>query len=102
MKPSEYIKKGWCQGTLARNKNLKPVLPKSSEAKRWCASGAIYASSGLDKYDYAKVMRQVILVHYPRFKGCTSVIIAFNDYKYTYSHAVLKIMLEVEKILGLD
>jgi hypothetical protein len=43
-KPSDYIKKGWCQRTTARGSDLEPTLPQLATAVQWCIVGAIYAA----------------------------------------------------------
>lgn len=44
MKPSEYIRKGWCQGTSALDHSGTPCVPTSPAAVAWCIYGAIYAA----------------------------------------------------------
>lgn len=41
LKPSDYIRKGWCQETFARDAKGNSVDPRSSEACCWCIAGAI-------------------------------------------------------------
>jgi len=43
-KPSYYIKRGWCQGTLARDTQGEACLETSPDAIAWCTYGAIYAA----------------------------------------------------------
>jgi hypothetical protein len=50
MKPSDYIKKGWTQGVLARNAAGTPVATYSPDAVSWCLSGAILAAYPDDWY----------------------------------------------------
>ena len=40
MKPSEYIRKGWCQGMLARDGMGNRVRPLAPEAVAWSMLGA--------------------------------------------------------------
>lgn len=44
MKPSDYIRKGWCQfnTALAEDGSYRPA--KDGEACRWCLDGALYAT----------------------------------------------------------
>lgn len=44
MKPSDYIKRGWCQGEYARDANGRAVPAQDSRACQWCIDGAIYAA----------------------------------------------------------
>ena len=44
MKPSEYIKKGWCQGQLAKDAYGIGTEPNYTSATRWCLYGAILAA----------------------------------------------------------
>ncbi len=41
MLPSQYLEKGWTQGTFARDENYKPVNEGNPSAICWCVSGAI-------------------------------------------------------------
>lgn len=44
MRPSDYIKKGWCQGASAVDEQGVVVDPRSPQAARWCLTGAIIAA----------------------------------------------------------
>lgn len=44
MKPSEYIRKGWCQRLYAVDEYEAPCHPTSSLACAWCLEGAIQAA----------------------------------------------------------
>jgi hypothetical protein len=46
MKPSDYIRRGWTQGTHARDADGKPVRADSPEAVAWCLTGALHAAYG--------------------------------------------------------
>jgi hypothetical protein len=46
MKPSDYIRRGWTQGTLAENADGVHVIATDSDACKWCLMGAINASFG--------------------------------------------------------
>jgi len=41
MKPSEYIRKGWCQGTLSRTEDGTPTYLSNDAPAKWCLMGAI-------------------------------------------------------------
>ena len=51
MKPSDYIRKGWCQGYMARDSNGAPCDPAWQEATYWCLWGALYKAYGEEKID---------------------------------------------------
>jgi hypothetical protein len=44
MKPSDYIKKGWCQGANAKDFNGWECGPLDDEAVSWCALGSLWAA----------------------------------------------------------
>jgi hypothetical protein len=41
MKPSDYLKRGWCQLASARDADGTPCFPGDPDAVAWCLSGAI-------------------------------------------------------------
>lgn len=45
MKPSEYIRKGWCQGTPARDRNGNTVAFNDEQAVAWCLLGALFRAA---------------------------------------------------------
>lgn len=76
MKPSDYIRKGWCQHSAARDAYGHSVDACDPQASEWCLSGAIVAA-----YPEEVVVREKI---YPRLKkklDVTSIsnIINWND-----------------------
>lgn len=44
MKPSDYIRKGWCQNQQAVDNKGMPVEGYDKDAVAWCAFGAIVAA----------------------------------------------------------
>lgn len=44
MKPSDYVKRGWCRGASAKDALGIVVDPTSSHAIQWCTYGAICAA----------------------------------------------------------
>ena len=46
MKPSEYIRKGWCQDVSALDSEGQPVKGRDESACAWCIHGAFDASLG--------------------------------------------------------
>lgn len=44
MKPSDYIRKGWCQHVLAKDSSDHTVEPYNPDAVMWCLAGAIIAA----------------------------------------------------------
>ena len=48
------IKKGWCKGAGARNKNNKPVEWKSIQATKYCVVGAIFSTKFATYYEQEK------------------------------------------------
>ena len=51
------IAQGWCQGPLAVDNIDHPVGVRSPRACKWCASGAVLASTLGDYYDQSSTMR---------------------------------------------
>ena len=43
MKPSDYIRRGWCREKTAKNAQGEPCHPWSLEAVAWCLEGALRA-----------------------------------------------------------
>jgi hypothetical protein len=62
MKPSDYIKRGWTQGTAARNLVAERVNATSPYAVCWCIFGALLAAdrikSGATRYKLQCHLRQ--------------------------------------------
>ena len=50
-KPSDYIKKGWCQGSSARYSDGITCNPESLHAEQWCLHGSVIAAY---QEDFAK------------------------------------------------
>ncbi len=46
MKPSDYIRKGWCQESFAKTKTGNIVYGDDPAAVCWCLDGAIDAACG--------------------------------------------------------
>lgn len=44
MKPSDYVKKGWCQHSSALSADGTVVSPSDGQAQRWCLLGALDAA----------------------------------------------------------
>ena len=58
MKPSDYLKKGWCQGRAAQDDEGRFVLSGSPSAACWCLLGACSAAyhsggTGIDPVSFA-------------------------------------------------
>lgn len=54
MRPSEYLRQGWCQGTLARNKDGESGGLARRDAVAWCMDGALRQArydGGIDGMD---------------------------------------------------
>lgn len=49
MKPSDYLKKGWCQLAPARDAEGRNVLATGNEPVAWCISEAIWKAFGPDE-----------------------------------------------------
>ncbi|MGH3087742.1 MAG: DUF6197 family protein [Rubrobacteraceae bacterium] len=41
MKPSDYVRKGWCRGTFAMDVEGRQAPIQSPRAVAWCISGAV-------------------------------------------------------------
>lgn len=61
-KPSDYIKKGWCQGTNAKDSLGWFCVPSDPDAIGWCLSGAILAAYPNDPVKREKVCNQLPIV----------------------------------------
>ena len=44
MKPSEYVRKGWCQVVSSRDTDGRPCNPDDPNAAQWCLVGAVKAA----------------------------------------------------------
>jgi hypothetical protein len=49
MKPSDYIRKGWCQRAFARDARGNRTSPGSQFAVAWCAAGALMANGEMGR-----------------------------------------------------
>ena len=47
-RPSDYVRKGWCQGSIARDAQGKSCLETSPDAVQWCLYGAVSAAYPYD------------------------------------------------------
>lgn len=45
-KARALIKKGWCQGFFAQTSDGEEVDANDRRARKWCASGAVFAQKG--------------------------------------------------------
>lgn len=69
MKPSEYVRKGWCQRVAAVDKLGLPCYPTSRMAHAWCAIGAIEAAYPNDNKKFADTTEKLYL----KLKGLDSI-----------------------------
>lgn len=60
MKPSDYIKKGYCQIDVAQDANGNHVHPDSPKARKWCLFGAFHKSrTSMEGVEWQSVWAQV-------------------------------------------
>lgn len=59
MKPSEYIRQGWCQGAVARNATGVPCQPTHRDATAWCLYGAINKTYPEDTEQRTRIMDRI-------------------------------------------
>lgn len=58
MKPSDYIKKGWCQRAVAKTSIGIETKPRSNDAWSWCIVGAVLASCAGKRVGLSKKAKQ--------------------------------------------
>lgn len=96
MLPSQYLEKGWTQGTFARDKDGNPVNEYNSSALCWCASGAISAAFPMSyEIDLAVKLTKEIE------KITKTKIVLWNDDEDRTHEEVIYIVREAEKILNI-
>ena len=88
MKPSDYLKRGWCQGTMARCCGTD-CLP-TKDADEWCLMGAIRAS-GVNLVDYELKLFDLI----------ENTAVDWNDNPSRTQDEVIALAEKVEKELGI-
>lgn len=71
MKPSQYIKKGWCQGVNAKDSYGYFCEPTSPCAIKWCLIGAIQAA-------YPQDTRKRMEIH-SKLESHSPIIAHWND-----------------------
>ena len=95
MKPSELLKKGWCQNHVAINSANEVCEPDAPNAVAWCYLGAFRAIYGCktDSYDeWFRVGRRVCNGDDPH---------DFNDAMNRTQAEVVALAEKVEAILGI-
>jgi hypothetical protein len=94
MKPSDYLKKGWCQGVLAKDAKGRNAGLFHSPPVAWCITGAMNASfKELSKRArFYKLCQK--LINY-------DVVSTWNDTTGRTQAEVIALAEEVEKRMGL-
>ena len=62
LRPSDYLRKSWGQGVIARNRRGKVVDPESVAAVQWCMLGALtccWRTEQLTSGEWAVLMRHL-------------------------------------------
>ena len=106
-RPSDYLKKGWTQETLAKNADGSYTDPDDS-AESYCLLGSIFAAM-TDPEDYTvrvklqTALHDVLIERYdvldpPEGMG---IISAMNDYAIQTQEEAVARMLEAEEASGL-
>ena len=107
MLPSGYVKKGWCQGSYARDINGVVCLETSPLACYWCLVGSSWASLGdgtITRVQQGFIIRECITV----LRGSTVleepfVLYSWQDEEGRTREEVLKVLEEAEKrVLGVE
>ena len=91
MKPSDYLKKGWCRGSMARDKGGKAVSPNSDKAVAWCLWGSLYAEVYLQGSAIQEAMFQ-----------CPADMMEFNDAPGRTQHECVEVMMKAETEVGVS
>ncbi len=97
MLPSQYLEKGWTQGSFAIDINGALVSVRSTNAVCWCLTGAIEAS--YRHLNYNEIIIYSITEEIKKITGAKTVI--WNDTKGRTQEEVVKLMKQVESNLGL-
>ena len=63
LKPSDYVRKGWCQGTMARDAQGKYCPEYSSDAIPWCVYGAVYVTYSEDQLRRERILDMLQSFH---------------------------------------
>ena len=97
MRPSSYLKKGWCRGAFARTEEGQPCSVMSDNAVAWCAEGAIAAAYEFQGIHYHE-MDQMFFHLGQKIGG---KILVWNDLPEQTRHHVIATMEAVElEVLG--
>lgn len=100
---SDIIRKGWTQGTYARNEAGQPVGALDKEACQWCLRGALKRA---DNFDHASLSVYGIKVYQRVLQSLSNSIFpqslaSWNDEKGRTQADVIKI-LEEGKLLSFN
>ena len=91
MKPSDYLKKGWCQRATARNTRGQSVDVRSGKAVAWCLWGALHVERNPQAYALRKaIFRRV------------GDLFDFNDAPERTQAECVVVMMEAEKEVGVS
>lgn len=74
IKARGHIERGWCKNALARTSNGRKIDPYHADAAKWCAIGAVIATTGTDSNP--AVYRRLTAA--AKWLGSPNVM-AFND-----------------------
>lgn len=85
-KPSDFIKRGWCQYTMARDKEGRDCFETSPDAVAWCTYGAIYAAYPLHPYRRESILNMI------RREYHIPAIGVWNDHYSRTRHDVLTLL----------
>lgn len=94
MKASELVRKGWCQGTAAVDKDDRPISCDDDKAVKFCALGAIHAV-WLDSEMGRKLFKALV-----KLIG-TECVADWNDLKTQTQEEVVRTLEQAEKEIGL-
>ena len=125
MLPSEYLEKGWTRGALARTHDGRSADRQSSNAVKWCMTGAMIAAYEdndnhipnktehcLRLYNIVETLIYIRMTSKPyniiqrfknriKYKKTKSLTIYWNDNDCKHTEEAIEIMQNAEKIIGM-
>lgn len=93
MKPSDFIKKGWCRGFAATDAAGGEVSPVDATAANWDIDGAIRAAYPIDAAKQKAVSDKI------KAAICTrpGLLMAYNDVHWMSAELIIEILNEVNE-----
>lgn len=98
LKPSDYLKKGWCQFAVAQDKAGHATPCTFPDARKWCLVGAVWAAMG--KLDIG--FREGVSLENYLLGRLDEAPGHWNDAKERTQAEVIAMMEEAEKAVGIS